>query len=266
MAARVLIVEDNPTNLELMRYLLEAFGYKPTNARNGREALAVMARDLPDIVLCDVQMPEMDGYAVIREVRASETLRKIPVIAVTAFAMVGDREKMLDAGFDGYLSKPIRPETFVQSMEAFLPAELRASSSAREEAPAEDKPARAAHGDVVVIVDNVKIQLQLAASIFEYAGYTVFTASNAGQGMALCREHRPCLILSDVCMPDGSGYEFIEAVKRDPVLADIPFVFLTSTAQSESERRKGLGLGAAKYILRPIEPEVLLAEVQACMK
>src|SRR5688572_25610401 len=106
MAARVLIVEDNPANLELMRYLLEAFGYRPTHASNGREALEIMARDLPDLVLCDVQMPEVDGYEVIRQAKASEIMRKIPVIAVTAFAMVGDREKMLAAGFDGYLSKP----------------------------------------------------------------------------------------------------------------------------------------------------------------
>src|ERR1700749_2618477 len=99
MVARVLIVEDNAASLELMRYLLEAFGYQTMHARNGREALEIMAQVLPDIVLCDVQMPEVDGYEVVRQVKSNQAMREVIVVAVTAFAMVGDNEKMLAAGF-----------------------------------------------------------------------------------------------------------------------------------------------------------------------
>jgi two-component system, cell cycle response regulator len=265
MVAKVLIVEDNVANLELMRYLMDAFGYTTIHARNGREALDIMASDRPDIVLCDIQMPEVDGYEVVRQIKGSETTREIPVIAVTAFAMVGDREKMLAAGFDGYISKPIEPEKLIQQMESYLRVEQRSKSFHAVETSSGVQP-RPFHGRVIVIVDNMQTHLELALSIFEYGGYTVLTARNPERALALCREHRPCLILSDVCMPQASGYELIEAVKSDPALKDIPFVFLTSTAQTEAERRKGLELGAVKYIFRPIEPEDLLREVEDCLK
>ncbi len=125
MATRVLIIEDNPANHELVAYLLQCAGYATLSAWNGLEGLAVARQACPDIVLCDLQMPEMNGYDAVREFKADEGLRAIPIIAVTASSMSGDAVKALAAGFDGYLSKPIEPETFVQQVEAFLPCELR---------------------------------------------------------------------------------------------------------------------------------------------
>ncbi|HTJ96412.1 MAG TPA: response regulator [Rhodocyclaceae bacterium] len=265
MVARVLIVEDNAANLELMSYLLEAFGYKTTHARNGREALEIMARDLPDLVLCDIQMPEVDGFEVVRQAKSSEAMRKIVMVAVTAFAMVGDREKMLAAGFDGYISKPIQPEQFIPQIEAYLPVEQRSKVFRSEETQVGTEPLPF-HGKVILIVDNMQTHLDLACSIFEYGGYTVLTARNPERALELCKDTTPCLIMSDVCMPQSNGYDLITAVKSDPKLKDVPFIFLTSTAQTEAERRKGLELGAVKYIFRPIEPDDLLAEVEACLK
>lgn len=120
MGARILIVEDNPQNLELMRYLLAAFGHEVLAAGDGVEASDLLQRERPDLILCDIQMPRMDGYELLAWIRARAAFNGIPVVAVTAFAMVGDREKILGAGFDGYLSKPIAPETFVGEAAAFL--------------------------------------------------------------------------------------------------------------------------------------------------
>lgn len=120
MGARILIVEDNPQNLELMRYLLAAFGHEVLTARDGAEAAEVLRSDRPDLILCDIQMPRMDGYELVAWIRSRADLASVPVVAVTAFAMVGDRERILGAGFDGYLSKPIAPETFVGQACAFL--------------------------------------------------------------------------------------------------------------------------------------------------
>lgn len=126
MSARILIVEDNQINLALLKYLLEYAGYAALFAANGAEGLELVRTERPDLVLCDLQMPVMNGYEMLRALREDPDVRHTPVIAVTAFSMRGDRSTALAAGFDGYLSKPIDPETFIREIEAFLPPELRA--------------------------------------------------------------------------------------------------------------------------------------------
>ena len=125
MAARILIVEDNPANLELMTYLLGASGYPTLSARDGVDGLRIAIEELPDLIICDVQLPKMSGYGVAQQVKRSKDLCGIPLIAITAFARVSDRAEALAAGFDGYFSKPIDPEIFVQQLEAFLRPDLR---------------------------------------------------------------------------------------------------------------------------------------------
>ena len=131
MAARVLLVEDNPANLALMQYLLQASGYSTLTAVDGREGVAVAQRESPDVILMDLQMPIVNGYEAARQVKEDPALRDVPIIAVTAFAMVGDRDKILARGFDGYIAKPIAPERFVSEVEAFIASALRADQAAR---------------------------------------------------------------------------------------------------------------------------------------
>ncbi|MGH9538007.1 MAG: response regulator [Terriglobales bacterium] len=104
---KILIAEDNPVNRELLHELLEARGYAVDEAANGQEALQMIAQSRPDALLLDLNMPVLDGFATVRKIREDPTISSLPVLAVTAYAMRGDREKTLQAGFDGYLSKPI---------------------------------------------------------------------------------------------------------------------------------------------------------------
>ncbi len=120
MSAKVLVIEDNPTNLYLMEYLLTSFGYAVLTAGNGDVGLSIAAREQPDLIICDIQMPVMDGYEFIRQIKEHPQLSTTPVVAITAFAMVDDQQKMLSAGFDNYLSKPIDPRTFKEKMLNFL--------------------------------------------------------------------------------------------------------------------------------------------------
>lgn len=131
MSARILIVEDNRVNLELVEYLLKAFGYATFAAMDGQEGVRAAKEMHPDLIICDLQMPIMNGFEVMRELNKDPLFRQVPVIAVTALSMPGDREKILSAGFKGYLSKPIDPETFVQTITKFLPPELRAQKVQR---------------------------------------------------------------------------------------------------------------------------------------
>jgi two-component system cell cycle response regulator DivK len=117
---KILIAEDNATNRELFRELLEARGYTVLEACDGPEALQMMEQTSPDILLLDIGMPVLDGFAVVRAIRENPRLSTLPVLAVTAYAMQGDREHVLNSGFDGYLSKPINATSLAQELERLL--------------------------------------------------------------------------------------------------------------------------------------------------
>jgi CheY-like chemotaxis protein len=125
MPARILVIEDDSTMLELFRYLLEAAGHAVTTAVDGAAGLDLARSQRPDLIACDIQLPLLDGYGVARALADDPRLCSVPRIAITALAMVGDREKILKAGFDDYLSKPIEPETFVANLDRYLPPALR---------------------------------------------------------------------------------------------------------------------------------------------
>ncbi len=122
MKRNVLLIEDNPQNRYLVTYLLEQRGYEVIQAESGRLGIELAGQVRPDLILLDIQLPLMDGYAVARVLKADPHLNSIPIVAVTSYAMVGDRERAMAAGCNGYLEKPINPETFVAEIERFLPS------------------------------------------------------------------------------------------------------------------------------------------------
>jgi CheY-like chemotaxis protein len=113
----VLIAENNPTNRELLRELLEIRGYAVAEACNGEEALAMVEQTPPDIPLLDIGMPVLDGFAVVRTLRENRRLASLPVVAITAYAMPGDCDKIMTSGFDGYLSKPVSSQVLAQELD-----------------------------------------------------------------------------------------------------------------------------------------------------
>lgn len=120
MNPRVLYIEDNEQNLYLVTFILEAKGYEVFQARSGEEGLRLAKQCDPEIILLDIQLPEMDGYEIANRLRRNPGLAKIPLVAVTSYAMAGDRDKALASGCDGYIEKPINPETFVAQIEQYL--------------------------------------------------------------------------------------------------------------------------------------------------
>jgi len=121
MKHTILLIEDNEQNRYLATFLLEKAGYAVIPASDGQLGIQLAARVLPQLILLDIQLPTMDGYAVASALRSNPLLADIPIVAVTSYAMVGDREKALAAGCNGYLEKPIDPDTFVAEVERFLP-------------------------------------------------------------------------------------------------------------------------------------------------
>jgi two-component system, cell cycle response regulator DivK len=117
---RVLIVEDNDLNMKLFNDLLVAHGYGTLQTKDGTEALALARQYRPDLILMDIQLPEVSGLQVTQWIKSDDVLRSIPVIAVTAFAMKGDEEKIRDGGCEAYIAKPISVSSFLKTVERFL--------------------------------------------------------------------------------------------------------------------------------------------------
>ncbi len=268
MGGRILIIEDNPANLDLMSYVLCAFGHVVHAAVDGQAGLEAMRRERPDLVICDVQIPILDGFEVAKRAKGDAELRHIPLVAVTALAMVGDREKVLAAGFDGYLAKPIEPESFASSVARYLSKQLRQPtvSSGHGVLNEAATPLLQERKRMVLVVDDSPVNLEFASILLRHAGYDVITAQAIDAAMRLAREHRPALILSDVCLGTESGFDLIAQMKADAHLRTTPFTFITSTLLSSQDRAKGLALGAARYLVRPIEPQQLLKEIAACLQ
>jgi CheY-like chemotaxis protein len=133
---QVLVVEDNATSMKLFRDVLLATGYRPLEATTGSQALEVAAKLAPALVLMDIQLPDLDGIAALGRLRADERTASIPVLALTAQAMQGDRERLLAAGFDGYVSKPVDIIELLDTVNRYCglaPSSRRGSRSGRGE-------------------------------------------------------------------------------------------------------------------------------------
>ncbi len=117
---RILLVEDNEANIYLMEFLLSKNGFDVTVAKTAKEGISYALSESFDLILMDIQLPDMDGLEAVIEIRKTEKGSRIPIVAVTSYAMTGDREKAISAGCSGYIEKPINPETFVREVQKFI--------------------------------------------------------------------------------------------------------------------------------------------------
>ena len=120
MSKRILVVEDHADNRQIIRDMLAPTGYEITEVQNGEEALAAIAKQRPDLILMDIQLPVMDGYEATRRIKADPALRSIPIIAVTSYALSGEDKKARDAGCDEYVPKPFSPRHLLAKIRNFL--------------------------------------------------------------------------------------------------------------------------------------------------
>lgn len=248
-----------------MAYLLEAFGHSVTRARDAEAGLAALHDAEFDIILADVLMPKMDGYTFVRHVKQDRPAA--PVIAVTALAMVGDRERILQAGFDGYIAKPIDPETFALELDGYLEPGLRSERLRAHRATNQDPHApRPATGYSILVVDDVPANIEVVRAAMEMAGHAVTAAGSVRAALEAATTRLPDLVIADIHMPEGSGFDLMREFQADRALANVPFIFLSATSWRASERARALALGAETFLLRPVDPRVLIDEVNQALK
>ncbi|NVE00526.1 EAL domain-containing protein [Massilia sp. BJB1822] len=251
MSARILIIEDNPTNMELMVYLLRAFGYTPLMAHDGEEGVAAAQRERPDLIICDVHLPKLDGYGVVAELKQDPVLCTIPALAVTALAMVGDRERLLAAGFDGYIGKPIEPDTFVSQIESFLPG------AGEPPVPLETA--------TILIVDDHVLNREFLLTLLGYSGHRLLEAANGAEGLKMVQNERPDLVISDILMPNMDGYEFVTRMHSNPETADVPVIFYTATYREREAMAVAEACGVRWVLPKPSDPDVILRTVHEAL-
>lgn len=132
MKTKILIIEDNEQNMYMLSFLLESENYEVIKAYSGAEGIKAVQRYEPHIILLDIQLPELDGYAVAKKLREEEKSKNIPIIVVTSYAMPGDKEKAMESGATGYIEKPINPDTFILEMNSFLPKDFLNKKESRQ--------------------------------------------------------------------------------------------------------------------------------------
>jgi adenylate cyclase len=204
---------------------------------------------LPDLILMDVGLPDLDGVTALQHLRADTTTASIPVVAVTAYAMPEDRERLLGAGFDGYLAKPIDVRAF-------------ASQIARYAREGDGDPTPA--GATILIVDDTPANIRLLEAILAPRGYRVVRATSGEEALSVVASEQPHLVLLDIQMPGKDGYEVCRELRAASETEALPVIMVTSSVGQE--RLLALEAGADDFISKPFNQAELLARVRSLVK
>jgi two-component system cell cycle response regulator len=271
--ARVLVIEDNELNLELMVCLLQAYGHEIDTARNGDDGVAKARAGRYDLILCDVQMPGRDGYVVAAELKSEPATAGVPLVAVTAHAMVGDRDNALAVGFDAHFPKPIDPPAFITAVESML-----AAAQPSVPVPLDTAGCGIGSGTVpmtlrapwpgatLLLVDDTPANLEFKSQLFEPAGYRVLTARSVKEAHELLAATAVDLVVCDVVMPQASGFDLLRELRGRGGPHGPPFVFLTSSTYNNLLRKLALSMGADRFLTRPLPANDLLGEIRTVLE
>lgn len=246
--AQVLVVEDNEKNMKLARDVLQASGYRVLEATTGAKAVELATEHEPDLVLMDIHLPDIDGVEAVGRLRADERTASIPVLALTAQAMRGDRERFLAEGFDGYLSKPIDVKTFSQEVARYVVGPDRKTSGAAK----------------ILVVDDMPANVRLIEATLTPRGYEVIAATSGEEALEAVARHEPALVLLDVQMPNMNGYEVCRRLRANETTRFLPVVMVTSSG--EEERVTALEAGADDFISKAFDKAELLARVRSLIR
>jgi len=275
MAARILIIEDNQPNMDLISYLLTAFGHHPLAAYDGEQGVQLARSALPDLIVCDLHLPRLDGYGVVRALKADPATRAIPVLAASAMPVTDGGAALRVAGFDGHLPKSLEPDTLIPSLETYLPPHLRSAQQPDEyDSGVPAVPAAGAGAAAtplrILLIDAAPANYGLTASLLSHFGYPLASVSDAGEAADCAGQHFDLI----VCDLDGSApgaVPFADGVLH--AWPALPLVLLRAAADENIEPLlsprvpASPGAPAAHYVLtHPIEPLELAAAIAQCLE
>jgi PAS domain S-box-containing protein len=262
----ILIVDDNPANLKVARFALESEGYHVRTAADSEETLKILQEFRPQLILMDIQLPGMDGLELTRRLKADPLMRQIVIVAVTAYAMKGDRERALGAGCDGYIAKPVDPiqlpfqiaeylghptvPQVVATMEA-LPATAEVPHAST------NTSASGSFTTVVLVVEDNPSTRKMFRVTLESAGYAVVEAPDCRTALDIVERCRPDLIVQDLILPDMDGLELARGLREKLGDAPVPIICVSGFLSRLDEARALKG-GFAQVLVKPVDPFQLL--------
>jgi CheY-like chemotaxis protein len=254
----ILVVDDEELNRNLLSRHLERQGYTVATAGDGAQALRCMRVERYDLVLLDLQMPVLDGFGVLEQLRQDEKLRETPVIMLTA---VADRDAVmtcLTLGAADYIVKP--PSIAVVKARIWRCLETRRLGGR----PVDVKTDSAA-GSVVLVVDDEEMNRQLVAARVRQLGAQAVEAAGGREALPAIRRHAPDLVLLDLMMPGMDGFEVLEKMKQSPRLAQVPVIVVSGVSDTRSAARC-MELGADDYLGKPYNVVEFKARVMSCLQ
>ena len=239
---RVLVADDHRDIRQLIRRIVEDAGGEVTTANDGRTAISLIQREERagagfDVVLMDMQMPLLDGYHVVSRLRADGYCR--PIIALTASAMKGDREKCLQAGCDDYMAKPVNGRHLLELIDHYCKV-----SSTRTMGAKRDDPLR------VLVVDDSAATTEAMKMLLETYGYSVSVAYNGEQALAMAKSIQPQVVLMDIDLPDLSGYQVVAALRAIDALENTVFIAVSGYEEDPQDQRSQQAL-FHHYVIKP---------------
>jgi two-component system, sensor histidine kinase len=258
---KVLVVEDSPDIRALVRMLLEAGGHEVLTAPDGRTGVDIARAERPDVVLMDLSLPILSGWEATREIKNDPAISTIPVVAVTAHAMHGDRERALAAGCDGFIAKPIDEESFEELVRSYARPRIE-EAPVREVEPPPPREISAESGRILVVDDHEEVA-QLIKQDLEVEGHEVIVAQTLDGAIAAASEDRPLdLAIVDVMLGAESGYDLAaDLVSRSSEY--LPVLLVTA---GEIDREKGYAAGADDFIGKPLDAVELAARARSLIR
>lgn len=256
----ILVIEDNKDNLALMIYLLNYYGYSTLSASDGEEGVALARKNIPDLIISDIQLPKLNGYEVAKTLKNDMQCKHIPLISVTSYAMVGDRDKIRASGFDAYISKPINPAQFIIQIESLLPTNLRLNKPINLPFTPEiqQKIVRIEKRGFALVVNDYLGSRELFKNLLAAIGFEVGTVENVKEAVTVLQQRIPDLILSDFHLPDSTGLDFLKLIRDTEKWKSISFIVISATHPAKKEMEEIKKLKANRFILSPIDSDSFL--------
>ena len=270
--AKILLVEDNEQNRDMLARRLQRQGHAVVTAGDGERAIAMAGSESPDVILMDLNLPVLDGWVATRRIKDSPQTRSIPVIALTAHAMSGDRQKALSAGCDDYDTKPIDFARLVDKIRALIGARadvppvveavaVRLVEPAAKPDVTPVAPSPATSGGRVLVVDDTPANREMLSRRLARQGYSVDTAPEGATALRMLDERPYDVVLLDVMMPGMNGLDVLRTIRLTRAPTELPVIMATAK-DSSHDVVEALELGASDYVTKPLDFPVVLARVR----
>jgi CheY-like chemotaxis protein len=256
----LLVVEDDEYGRDILSRQLEKQGYSVAVAENGRQALEMLKIERYDLMLLDIQMPEMDGFHVLENIKTDRDTKHIPVIMLTGITDQDSVLKAINLGAEDYLVKPFS----IQIVRARVWRSLKARAG-NSNYPTNGEETEENQSARILVVDDNEINRDILKRRLKRFGCSIDEAENGMDALDMLHQNEYDLVLLDIMMPVMNGFDTLEKIKSDPQSASIPVIMITADDRSDSAE-KCFALGAEDYITKPFDSTIIRSRVSSCIK